>query len=66
MDSSQALIELNEFMENNNSSSSSSSKENEKRDKYLDLARELKKLCNMRVTDVPIVFGALEQYPKAW
>ena len=30
-------------------------KESEKRDKYLDLARELKKLCNMKVTVVPIV-----------
>ena len=30
-------------------------KENEKRDKYLDLARELKKLWNMKVTVIPIV-----------
>ncbi len=34
-------------------------KECEKRDKYLDLARELKKLWNMKVTIVPIVIGAL-------
>ena len=27
-------------------------------DKYLDLARELKKLCNMQVTIIPIVIGA--------
>ena len=27
-------------------------------DKYLDLARELKKLWNMKVTIVPIVIGA--------
>ena len=33
-------------------------KEREKRDKYLDLARELKKLWNMKVTIVPIVIGA--------
>ena len=33
-------------------------KECEKKDKYLDLARELKKLWNMRVTIVPIVIGA--------
>ena len=34
-------------------------KECEKRDKYLDLARELeKKLWNMKVTIIPIVFGA--------
>ena len=30
----------------------------EKKDKYLDLARELKKLWNMKVTIVPIVIGA--------
>ena len=34
-------------------------KESEKKDKYLDLARELKKLWNMKVTIVPIVIGAL-------
>ena len=33
-------------------------KECEKRDKYLDLARELKKLWNMQVTIIPIVIGA--------
>ena len=33
-------------------------KECEKRDMYLDLARELKKLRNMKVTIVPIVIGA--------
>ena len=30
----------------------------EKKDKYLDLARELKKLWNMKVTIVSIVIGA--------
>ena len=34
-------------------------KESEKKDKYLDLARELKKLWNMKVTIVPIAIGAL-------
>ena len=34
-------------------------KESEKKDKYLDLARELKMLWNMKVTIVPIVIGAL-------
>ena len=34
-------------------------KENEWKDKYLDLARELKKLRNMKVTIIPIVIGAL-------
>ena len=33
-------------------------KENEKKDKCLDLARELKKLWNMKVTVIPIVVGA--------
>ena len=32
-------------------------KECEKKDKYVDLARELKKLWNMKVTIVPIVIG---------
>ena len=34
-------------------------KECEKKDTYLDFARELKKLWNMKVTIVPIVIGAL-------
>ena len=33
-------------------------KECEKRDKYLDFARELKKLWNVKVTIIPIVIGA--------
>ena len=33
-------------------------KECEKRDKYFDLARELKRLWNMKVTIIPIVIGA--------
>ena len=33
-------------------------KECEKKNKYLDLARELKKLWNMWVTIVPIVIGS--------
>ena len=32
-------------------------KESEKKDKYLDLARELKKLWNIKVTIIPIVIG---------
>ena len=39
-------------------------KEYEKRDKYLDLARELKKLWNMQVTIIPIVIGALGTVTK--
>ena len=35
-----------------------------KMDKYLDLARELKKLWNMKVTIVPIVVGALGTITK--
>ena len=34
-------------------------KENEKKDKYLELPKELKKLWNMKVTFIPIVIGAL-------
>ena len=36
----------------------------EKKDKYLDLARELKKLWNMKVTIVPIVIDALGTITK--
>ena len=39
-------------------------KESEKKDKYLDLARELKKLWNMKVTIMPIVIGALGTITK--
>ena len=39
-------------------------KESKKKDKYLDLARELKKLWNMKVTIVPIVIGALDTVTK--
>ena len=39
-------------------------KECEKRDKYLDLARELKKLWNMKVTIITIVIGAFGMVTK--
>ena len=39
-------------------------KESEKKDKNLDLAWELKKLWNMKVTIVPIVIGALGTITK--
>ena len=39
-------------------------KENKKRDKYLDLARELKKLWNLKVTVIPIITGELGTVPK--
>ena len=39
-------------------------KESEKKDKYPDLARELKKLWKMKVTIVPIVIGALGAITK--
>ena len=39
-------------------------KECEKRDKYLNLTRELKKLWNMKVTIIPIVIGALGTVTK--
>ena len=41
-------------------------KESEKKDKYLDLARELKKLWNMKVTIVPIVIGAFDTVTKGF
>ena len=39
-------------------------KECEKKDKYVDLARELKKLWNMKVTIIPIVIGAFGTVTK--
>ena len=39
-------------------------KECEKKDKYLDLTKELKKLWNMKVTIVPIVIGAFGTITK--
>ena len=39
-------------------------KKNEKTDKYLDLARELKKPWNMKVTVIPIVIGVLGTFTK--
>ena len=41
-------------------------KEWEKKHKYLDLARELKKLWNMKVTIVPIVTGAFGSITKGF
>ena len=39
-------------------------KECEKKDKYLDLARELKNLWNVQVTIIPIVIGAFGTVTK--
>ena len=39
-------------------------KEGEKLDKYLDLAKELKKLWNIMVTVIPIIVGGLRTVPK--
>ena len=39
-------------------------KESEKKDKYVDLARDLKKPWNMKITIVPIVIGALGTVTK--
>ena len=41
-------------------------KESEKKDKYLDLARELKKLRNMKVTFLLIVMSASRNYQRHW
>ena len=40
-------------------------KEKEKREKYQDLARELKVLWNKKVSVIQIVFGALGTVPKS-
>ena len=40
-------------------------KEREKKDKYLELTKELKKLWNMKVTVIPIVIGALGTVTKS-
>ena len=39
-------------------------KESKTIEKYLDLARELKKLWTMKVTVIPIIVSALETVPK--
>ena len=39
-------------------------KVSEKKDRYLDLAKELKKLWNMKFTVIPIVIGALGAVTK--
>ena len=39
-------------------------KEDEKRNKYIDLARELKNLWNMKVTVILIVDAALRTIPR--
>ena len=41
-------------------------KKGEKKDKYLDFARQLKKLWNMNVTVIPIVIGALGTVTRDW
>ena len=38
--------------------------ESEKKYKYLNLAKELKKLWNIKVTFIPIVIGALGTFTK--
>ena len=40
--------------------------EGEKRDKYVDLARELGKQWNMKVTVLPTVTGKLRTIPNDW
>ena len=41
-------------------------KEREKKNTHLDFGRELKKLCNMNVTLVPIVIGAFGTLTKGF
>ena len=38
--------------------------ESEKKNKYLDFVRELKKLWNMRIKIIPILVGVLGTVPK--
>ena len=40
------------------------SEESEKRDKFQDFARQVKKLWDMKVTVIPIVIGALDSHQK--
>ena len=49
---------------NNNNNNNNNNNKCEKKDKYLDLARELKKLWNMQVTIIPIVIGAFGTVTK--
>ena len=39
-------------------------KKNEKKGKYSDFARKLRKLLNMRMTEIPIIIGALGTNPR--
>ena len=57
-------LSINEGWKNRNSVHRINLNEREKKDKYLDLARELKNLWNMKVTIVPIVIGALGTITK--
>ena len=41
-------------------------KDCEKKDKYLDLARKLKKLWNIKVAIIPIVIGAFSTVTKVY
>ena len=41
-------------------------KKSGKKDKYLDIAREWKKLWNMKVTVILMVIGALSTVTKGW
>ena len=40
-------------------------KENVKKDKYIDLSRELKKIWNIKVTIIPIMIGAFATVTKS-
>ena len=47
-----------------NNNNDNNLKKSEKKDKYLDLTREIKKMWNMKVTIVPIVIGVLGTVTK--
>ena len=58
------LYRLNNNNNNDNNNNRINLKVCEKKDKYLDLARELKKLWNLKVTMGPIVIGTLGTITK--
>ena len=58
-------IEFKTCKEWDNINNNNNNNNNNNRDNYLDLARELKKLWNMRVTVIPIVIGELGTIPQA-
>ena len=59
-----SVLETSDSRERSSAHDEKKLKECEKRDKYLDLAGELKKLWNMKLTIIPIVIGAFGSVTK--